>query len=55
MFAARVPPGVDDGYSARDLARPGIDRRLRRLVDAEADVLAVARLDRLSRSAAAYA
>lgn len=40
---------VDDGYSAKDLNRPGIRCALDRLADG-GGVLAVAKLDRLSRS-----
>lgn len=40
---------VDDGYSAKDLNRPGIRRALDRL-ESGGGVLAVAKLDRLSRS-----
>lgn len=41
---------VDDGYSAKDLRRPGIERALSQLRAGRVHVLAVARLDRLSRS-----
>lgn len=40
----------DAGYSAKDLRRPGIASALARLADGEAEVLVVAKLDRLSRS-----
>jgi len=40
----------DAGYSARDLKRPGVQRALEALRGGEADALAVAKLDRLSRS-----
>lgn len=45
----------DAGYSARNLRRPGIDRALASLRDGEAQVLLVAKLDRLSRSVADFA
>lgn len=45
----------DDGYSAKTLDRPGVAEALRMLADGEADVLAVAKLDRLSRSVADFA
>ena len=41
---------ADDGYSAKDLKRPGIRRALDLLEDGGPDVLVVAKLDRLSRS-----
>ncbi len=41
---------VDEGYSAKSLARPGIAEALRRLSTGEAAVLVVSKLDRLSRS-----
>jgi DNA invertase Pin-like site-specific DNA recombinase len=41
---------VDAGYSAKDLRRPGIQLALKALKRGEADVLVVAKLDRLSRS-----
>lgn len=41
---------VDGGYSAKDLRRPGIVRALDELSAGWADVLVVAKLDRLSRS-----
>jgi DNA invertase Pin-like site-specific DNA recombinase len=40
----------DPGYSAKDLARPGIQAALGMLAAGETDVLMVSRLDRLSRS-----
>lgn len=40
----------DDGYSAKDLNRPGITEVLRMLHDGEVGGLVVAKLDRLSRS-----
>lgn len=40
----------DDGFSAKDLGRPGIQQALLRLGARQADVLVVAKLDRLSRS-----
>ena len=44
----------DDGYSARDLERPGIERALQDLENG-ADALVVAKLDRLSRSVLDFA
>lgn len=41
---------VDDGYSAKSLARPGITEALDRLSAGKAGVLVVSKLDRLSRS-----
>lgn len=41
---------VDDGCSAKDLRRPGITAALDDLAAGRADVLVVAKLDRLSRS-----
>jgi DNA invertase Pin-like site-specific DNA recombinase len=41
---------VDAGYSAASMARPGITAALEALRAGEADVLVVAKLDRLSRS-----
>jgi DNA invertase Pin-like site-specific DNA recombinase len=41
---------VDEGYSAKSLHRPGIARALAMLAAHQADVLVVAKLDRLSRS-----
>jgi DNA invertase Pin-like site-specific DNA recombinase len=41
---------VDEGYSAKNLARPAMAEALRLLAAHEADVLVVAKLDRLSRS-----
>ena len=40
----------DDGYSAKNLDRPGIGRVLDALATGQANVLIVAKLDRLSRS-----
>ena len=40
----------DAGYSARSMKRPGLTDALGRLARGEADVLAVAKMDRLSRS-----
>jgi DNA invertase Pin-like site-specific DNA recombinase len=40
----------DPGYSAKDLARPGIQNALAMLSEGRADVLMVSKLDRLSRS-----
>jgi DNA invertase Pin-like site-specific DNA recombinase len=40
----------DNGYSARDLNRPGIQAALAAVADGDADALVVAKLDRLSRS-----
>lgn len=40
----------DDGASAKDLNRPGLDSALRRLATGEAAGLVVAKLDRLTRS-----
>ena len=41
---------TDDGYSAKTLARPGIEDALERLGTGKAGVLVVSKLDRLSRS-----
>ncbi len=41
---------VDEGYSAKSLARPGIDDALNRLGKRQAGTLVVSKLDRLSRS-----
>lgn len=41
---------VDDGYSGKDLKRPGIDAVMDRVVDGEADALIVYRVDRLARN-----
>lgn len=41
---------TDAGVSAKSLDRPGMTEALRRLADGEADVLVVAKLDRLTRS-----
>jgi DNA invertase Pin-like site-specific DNA recombinase len=45
----------DNGASAKDLNRPGIQRALGTLRQGKADVLMVAKLDRLSRSVADFA
>jgi DNA invertase Pin-like site-specific DNA recombinase len=47
---ANVEWASDAGASGKDLHRPGIERALERLTNDEADILAVAKLDRLSRS-----
>jgi len=41
---------TDDGYSAKNLSRPGISEALERLRSGKAGVLVVSKLDRLSRS-----
>jgi DNA invertase Pin-like site-specific DNA recombinase len=41
---------ADEGASGKDLVRPGLKRALQLIVDGKADGLAVAKLDRLSRS-----
>lgn len=41
---------VDDGYSGKDLKRPGIDAAMDRVLDGEADALIVYRVDRLARN-----
>lgn len=41
----------DEGVSGKDLARPGLRRGLEHIANGRADGLAVAKLDRLSRSA----
>lgn len=46
---------VDDGYSAKDLNRPGIAGALAALAQGEAAALVVAKLDRLSRSVIDFA
>lgn len=46
---------IDDGYSAKNLRRPGIDGALETLKSGDADVLVVAKLDRLSRSVIDFA
>ncbi len=46
---------IDDGYSAKNLKRPGIDEALATLKAGDADVLVVAKLDRLSRSVIDFA
>ncbi len=45
-----LPVIEDAGYSAKDLNRPGIQSALEQLDHGDADVLVVAKLDRLSRS-----
>jgi DNA invertase Pin-like site-specific DNA recombinase len=46
---------VDDGYSAKTLDRPAMQRALGMLAKGEADALVVAKLDRLSRSVVDFA
>lgn len=46
---------TDDGYSAKDLNRPGLTAALARLDAGHADVLLATRLDRVSRSVADFA
>lgn len=46
---------ADEGYSAKDLKRPGLAAALDRLDDGEADALLAVRLDRVSRSVADFA
>jgi hypothetical protein len=46
---------VDDGYSAKDLRRPAITAALAQLRAGDAQVLVVAKLDRLSRSLVDFA
>src|SRR5690348_13100623 len=41
---------ADEGYSAKDMKRPGIQEAKRALDSGEADALVVSKLDRLSRS-----
>jgi DNA invertase Pin-like site-specific DNA recombinase len=41
---------ADEGQSGKDLERPGLKRALQLIVDGNADGMAVAKLDRLSRS-----
>ena len=41
---------TDDGFSAKDLNRPGITQALEMLGEGEAEALVVAKLDRVSRS-----
>ena len=41
---------TNKGYSAKNLARPGLQQALEALAEGQADVLVVAKLDRLSRS-----
>ena len=45
---------VDEGYSAKDMRRPGVQEAIRALESGEADALVVSRLDRLSRSMADF-
>lgn len=52
---AEVEWVTDDGYSAKDLKRPGIRGALADLASGRAGTLAVARLDRLSRSTLDFA
>lgn len=42
---------IDDGYSAKDLERPEMQRLLRCITDEKIDVVLVYRLDRMTRSA----
>src|SRR6478609_8875041 len=44
----------DEGYSAKDMRRPGVQEAIRALESGEADALVVSRLDRLSRSMADF-
>ncbi len=46
---------VDDGYSGKNLNRPGISAVLEDLAAGPASVLAVAKLDRLTRSLSSFA
>ena len=46
---------ADEGFSAKDLCRPGIEGALLRLKNGEVDGLMVAKLDRLSRSVLDFA
>lgn len=46
---------ADEGYSAKDLRRPGLTKALDRLDRGEADALLTIRLDRVSRSVADFA
>lgn len=41
---------ADEGYSGKDLNRPGLAEALERIADGRADALAVAKLDRLTRN-----
>jgi DNA invertase Pin-like site-specific DNA recombinase len=52
---ALVHAAVDEGLSAKDLRRPALQDAIDRLERGEADVLVVAKLDRLSRSTLDYA
>ena len=45
----------DDGYSGKDMRRPGLQSALAQLACGEADVLVAAKLDRLSRSVRDFA
>jgi predicted site-specific integrase-resolvase len=40
----------DEGYSGKDLNRPGLTQALQRIADGRADALAVVKLDRLTRN-----
>jgi DNA invertase Pin-like site-specific DNA recombinase len=40
----------DEGYSGKDLDRPGLTEALQRIADGRADALAVVKLDRLTRN-----
>src|SRR5689334_10566876 len=46
---------ADEGFSAKDLRRPGLSGALGRLDAGEADALIATRLDRVSRSVADFA
>ena len=46
---------IDDGYSAKSLERPGIQRALRLLTAGKADAIVVVKLDRLTRSVRTWA
>lgn len=50
-----VELAADEGYSAKDLNRPGLRDALERLDRGEADTLIAIRLDRVSRSVADFA
>ena len=41
---------TDEGFSAKDMRRPGVQEAIRALEAGEADALVVSKLDRLSRS-----
>jgi DNA invertase Pin-like site-specific DNA recombinase len=45
---------ADEGYSAKDMRRPGVKEAILALESGEADALVVSRLDRLSRSMADF-